>query len=76
MNNFSIKVNGKEYWISRSLAVAVFIFRKVGNKFQVLLEKRGKGAADNIGKWCCVVKRMKLKLLNGLILVHYMTKNT
>ena len=54
MNNFSIKVNGKEYWISRSLAVAVFIFRKVGNKFQVLLEKRGKGAADNIGKWCCV----------------------
>ena len=54
MKNFSIKVHGKEYWISRSLAVAVFIFRKVGNKFQVLLEKRGKGAADNIGKWCCV----------------------
>ena len=54
MKNFSIKVHGKEYWISRSLAVAVFIFRKVGNKFQVLLEKRGTGAADNIGKWCCV----------------------
>ena len=48
MNNFSIKVNGKEYWISRSLAVAVFICRKVGNKFQVLLEKRGKGAADKL----------------------------
>lgn len=54
MNNFSVKVDGKEYWISRSVAVAVFIFRKVGNKFQVLLEKRGKGAANNIGKWCCV----------------------
>ena len=53
MNNFSVKVDGKEYWISRSVAVAVFIFRKVGNKFQVLLEKRGKGAADNVGKWCC-----------------------
>ena len=54
MNNFSVKVDGKEYWISRSVAVAVFIFRKVGNKFQILLEKRGKGAANNIGKWCCV----------------------
>lgn len=53
MKNFSVKVDGKEYWISRSVAVAVFIFRKVGNKFQVLLEKRGKGAADNVGKWCC-----------------------
>ena len=54
MNNFSVKVDGKEYWISRSIAVAVFIFRKVGDKFQVLLEKRGKGAADNVGKWCSV----------------------
>lgn len=41
-------------WFSRSVAVAVFIFRKKGDKLQVLLEKRGKGAADNIGKYCSV----------------------
>ena len=39
-------------WFSRSVAVAVFIFRKKEDKLQVLLEKRGKGAADNIGKYC------------------------
>lgn len=41
-------------WFSRSVAVAIFIFRRKGNKLQVLLEKRGKGAADNIGKYCSV----------------------
>lgn len=41
-------------WFSRSVAVAVFIFRKKEDKLQVLLEKRGKGAADNIGKYCSV----------------------
>ena len=51
MKNFSVNVDGKEYWISRSIAVAVFVFRKIGNKMQVLVEKRGTGV-DNSGKLC------------------------
>ncbi len=47
--------NGKPLgYFSRSMAVAVFIFRIIDNKIEVLLEKRGKGAADNVGKYCCV----------------------
>ena len=41
-------------WFSRSVATTVSIFRKDGNKLEVLLEKRGKGCPDNVGKWCCV----------------------
>lgn len=54
MKNFSIIKDGKEYWISRSMATVTFIFNVDDNfdKF-VLAVKRGKGAADNIGKWCC-----------------------
>lgn len=52
MKNFSVKVEGKEYWISRSVATVCFIFKRKNNKTFVLIEKRGKGAADNIGKWC------------------------
>lgn len=52
MKNFSVKVNGKEYWISRSVATVCFIFKQKNNRTFVLIEKRGKGAADNIGKWC------------------------
>lgn len=52
MKNFPVKVDGKEYWISRSVATVCFIFKHRNNKTFVLIEKRGKGAADNIGKWC------------------------
>lgn len=52
MKNFPVKVDGKEYWISRSVATVCFIFKRKNNKTFVLIEKRGKGAADNIGKWC------------------------
>lgn len=41
-------------WFSRSIAVAVFIFRKKEGKLQVLTEIRGKGAADYVGMRCCV----------------------
>lgn len=54
MKNFSVKVNGKEYWISRSVAVAGFIFKQKGNELYALIEKRGKGAADYQGYWCFV----------------------
>lgn len=41
-------------WFSRSVATTVCIFRKNGNDLQVLLQKRGKGCPDNVGKWCNV----------------------
>lgn len=45
--------NGKFLgWFSRSVATVTFIFRKKENKMQVLLQKRGKGCPDNVGKWC------------------------
>lgn len=41
-------------WFSRSVAVVVFVFRVKNDKLQVMLEKRGKGCPDNVGKWCSV----------------------
>lgn len=55
MKNFPVvdEKTGKTHWISRSMAVSVYIFKSnpFGEIF-VLTEKRGKGAADNIGKLC------------------------
>ena len=54
MKNFKVtdKDTGKEYWISRSLAVAGFIVAVYENELYVLLERRGPGCPDNIGKLC------------------------
>lgn len=52
MNNFSIKINDKEYWISRSLATVGFVFDIAPNSIHVLVVKRGPNV-DNSGKWCC-----------------------
>ena len=52
MDNFSVKINGKEYWISRSTAVICLIYRTDANgKVQIVVNKRGKGCPDEIGKW-------------------------
>ena len=52
--NFPIKLSGETFWISRSIAVAAFIFRLgKDNKLQILVERRGKGAADFQGCLCC-----------------------
>ena len=54
--NFTItdKDSGKVYWISRSLAVTTVLTREgENNGIEVLLQKRGPGCPDNIGKWCC-----------------------
>ena len=53
MKNFPVKVNGKEYWISRSIAVCVFIFRLKENTIEVLTEIRGAGV-DHSGERCAV----------------------
>ena len=57
MKNFSITIDGtgREYWISRSVAVLalVYAYDNVGNKY-VLAEQRGTGTPDPeyVGKWC------------------------
>ena len=54
MKNFPVDYEGKTYWISRSVAVAGFIFRKDdGGNLLVLVNKRGPGCPDNVGKWVC-----------------------
>ncbi|MDE6284977.1 MAG: NUDIX hydrolase [Bacilli bacterium] len=52
MKNFAVNVNGKEYWISRSIATCGFVFKKVKDTIYCLVEKRGQGAADFQDHWC------------------------
>lgn len=56
MNNFCIKgPDNKEYWISRAMAVVVFVFAKDENKDKyVLAVERGKGTPDPeyVGAYC------------------------
>ena len=56
MKNYCIVDNlGREHWISRSIAVVVFLFAKdIYGKEYILAEKRGKGTPDPeyIGKYC------------------------
>jgi ADP-ribose pyrophosphatase YjhB (NUDIX family) len=54
--NFTIedKKTGKIYWISRAVAVVGVIMASDGNEFYFLLEHRGSGCPDNIGKLCSV----------------------
>jgi ADP-ribose pyrophosphatase YjhB (NUDIX family) len=55
MNNFSVKVNGREFWISRSIAVVAFVVATDENGTSwILATQRGKGTPDPeyVGKWC------------------------
>jgi ADP-ribose pyrophosphatase YjhB (NUDIX family) len=52
MKNFSVKINGKEYWISRSCAVVCLIIDdRNQNAPKIVAVKRGKGCPDEVGKW-------------------------
>ena len=55
MKNFEVTSleDGKRYWISRSVAVSVFLFIKDGSEIYVLANKRGRGSADFQGLWNC-----------------------
>ena len=53
MKNFSVEVDGKTYWISRSIAVAVFLYAEHDGKLYVLANKRGSGTPDFQGYWNC-----------------------
>ena len=54
MNNFPVTVDGKEYWISRSVAVGAYIFADIDGKICILANKRGLGLPNNVGKWSVV----------------------
>ena len=54
MKNFTIKdsVTEKRFWISRSIAVSCVIAAfKPGGELYFLMEKRGPGCPDNVGKY-------------------------
>ena len=53
-NNFETIIDGKSYWISRSLTVVGFVFGKnKDGKWCVLANKRGVGCPSNHHKWNC-----------------------
>lgn len=54
MNNFPVNVDGKEYWISRSVAVAINVYTEIDGKVCVLANKRGHGLPNHVGQWNCI----------------------
>lgn len=51
--NFPFELNGEKYWVSRSMATATFVYKKINGKWYVLANKRGPGLPTNVGKWNC-----------------------
>ena len=55
--NFQIQdvKTGKIYWISRAIAVTgvIMAYNYDNHTWNILLERRGPGCPDNIGKLCC-----------------------
>ena len=51
MKNFPINKDGKEYWVSRSVAVAVSLYSFIDDKLCILANKRGKGLPNHVGQW-------------------------
>ena len=51
MKNFPIQYEGKEYWISRAVAVVGYIFCNIDGELYILANKRGKGCPDFQGYW-------------------------
>lgn len=53
MKNFPINVGGKQYWISRSVAVVINVYMYINGKLCVLANKRGPGLPNKVGLWNC-----------------------
>ena len=50
--NFPIKRGGKEYWVSRSNSISLYVFSKdENNEWNVLASKRGKNSKFSPGLW-------------------------
>ena len=45
-------VDGREFFISRSVAVVPYIIVTIDTEFYFLMVKRGPGCPNEIGKWC------------------------
>ena len=54
MKNFPVNVNGKEYWVSRSIATVTYVFGLINNEYCILANKRGPGLPNKVGLWNCV----------------------
>ena len=53
MKNFEIEHEGKQYWVSRSMAAVVYVFAFIGKEVSVLVNKWGEGFLCNAGRWDC-----------------------
>lgn len=49
--NKSYQIDGKEIWVSRSVAINVIIMIKHNDDNYILIGKRGRGTPDYVGKW-------------------------
>ena len=53
MKNFPVKKNGRQYWISRSIATVSLVYGHFNGKWHILANQRGIGLPNNVGKWNC-----------------------
>ena len=51
MKNFPIQHEGKEYWVSRSVAAVSYVYTIKDGEVLVLANKRGIGMPNNVGRW-------------------------
>lgn len=51
MKNFPVQKDGKEYWVSRSVAIAVSLYTYINSDLCILANKRGKGLPNHAGQW-------------------------
>lgn len=51
MKNFPVEKDGKEYWVSRSMAAVSYVYTIKDGAAMVLINKRGPGLPNNVGKW-------------------------
>jgi len=49
--NEVIEHDGRKIWLSRSCAVVGMVWLNVEGQIYILINKRGKGASDNVGKY-------------------------
>ena len=53
MKNFPVEQDGKTFWVSRSMAVVCYCYADINGTPCVLVNKRGAGLPNNVGKWNC-----------------------
>lgn len=51
MKNTPVEIDGKQCWVSRSMAVVAYVYAYIGGELCILANKRGPGLPNNVGKW-------------------------